>query len=71
MICEAENLIWDCVDDATAIIALEFYRKINKIDEKELHKANFSHKEIYDGISLVCSKINMDSTMMSLDIYFN
>lgn len=71
MICEAENLIWGCFDDTTAIIALEFYRKINKIDEEELHKANFSHKEIYDGISFVCSKINIDSIMMSLDIYFD
>ncbi len=69
-ICEAENLILDRLDASTAVIALGFYRRINKMDEKELNELNFSHKEIFDGISLVCSKINMDSVMMPLDAYF-
>jgi glutamate mutase epsilon subunit len=51
---EAENLLFDMLDAGDydyLVIALDFYTKINQLDNVELKKADFSREEIESGLN--------------------
>jgi hypothetical protein len=51
---EAENLLFDRMDESDydcLVIALDFYTKVNQMDNDELRAADFSRKEIESGLS--------------------
>lgn len=55
---KAEDLIFENLEENKeyAIIAVEFYSKINRLSDDELKDSDFSREEIYEGI-LDVSKI--------------
>ncbi len=52
---KAENLLFTEIEhyrsEANFKIALEFYEKLNELDENTLNKYNFSKQEIVDGLN--------------------
>lgn len=53
---EAEDLLLDSIDPGNRKhleLALDFYRKVNRLDDEELDLCDFPRSEIMDGIETV------------------
>ena len=51
---EAEDLLFDNIDTENKnylLVALDFYIRLNELDDDTLEKNNFSRDEIYSGMS--------------------
>lgn len=51
---EAENLLFErlnAADIGQLRLALDFYRRVNELDDKTLEKADFSREEIQSGLA--------------------
>lgn len=56
---EAENLLFEKFnpkDDRQMMVAIDFYQRLNKFDDKVLNKNNFSRKEIEEGLRDIANK---------------
>jgi hypothetical protein len=68
-ICEAENLIYDRIDNHNEDLmeaAILFYYRINKMNDVELKKYDFSRNEIFSGLKRISEVYNMDSVYIYL-----
>lgn len=60
---EAENLIFHHLDQNKRdilVIAIEFYTRLNRYNEQELEKNNFSREEIQQGLIDVMKYYNLE-----------
>ena len=61
---EAENFLYEYFDPANkeyAKLAIDFYSRLNKIDDKTLEAANFSRKEVEEGLREISSLMGIRS----------
>lgn len=59
---EAENLLFENInryDERYIEMALDFYQRINSLSDEELSKANFSRKEIEEGIRDIAEELEI------------
>ena len=62
-ICRAENLLFENLDSGNKrhlALALDFYSRLNELDEDVLLADNFSRSEIRDGIRNVMEMFGLD-----------
>lgn len=58
-ICEAEDLLFENANPGSnkyLELAIDFYRRLEKMSDEELEKHNFSRQEIYDGLKEIVSR---------------
>lgn len=56
---EAENILFerfDPKDNRQLILAIDFYQRLNRLDEEFLQENNFSRQEIEDGLKDIAKK---------------
>jgi len=56
---EAENTLFqklDLRDKRQLILAIDFYQRLNKLDDQSLQKNNFSRQEIEDGLKEIAKR---------------
>lgn len=56
---EAENLLFEKFnpsDNRQVMVAVDFYHRLNKMDDKFLHDNNFSRREIEEGLRDIASE---------------
>lgn len=59
---EAENLLFenfDSKDNRQVLLALDFYERLNKLDDDFLQQNNFSKEEIEDGLKEIARKVGI------------
>lgn len=59
---EAENLLFenfDSKDNRQVLLALDFYERLNKLDDDFLQQNNFSREEIENGLKEIARKIGI------------
>lgn len=59
---EAENLLFenfDSKDNRQVLLALDFYERLNKLDDDFLQQNNFSREEIEDGLKEIARKVGI------------
>ena len=70
-ICEAENVIYEMLDNKNDRDSIEaailFYYKINKMTELELRVCNFSRNEILSGLIKISKMCNLDDVFTYID----
>lgn len=60
---EAENLLYDSIDRYNTNyikIALEFYDRLNELNDEDLEKGNFTRAEIKMGLMDIMEIFNID-----------
>lgn len=61
---EAENILFDkfdSMDNNQIKVALDFYQRLNELDDEFLEENNFSRKEIEEGLRDIAKKVGMDT----------
>ena len=61
---EAENMLFNefaPLDKRSISVAIDFYNRINKLDDEVLEKNNFSRKEIKEGLDDISKILGMDT----------
>lgn len=61
---EAENMLFnefDPLDKRSVGVAIDFYNRINKLDDEVLDKNDFSRKEIKEGLDDISKILGMDT----------
>ena len=63
-ICEAEDLLYERldIDDLNHLeMAVDFYQTVNRLDDTELERCNFSRDEIDDGLKTIMNMFGLQS----------
>jgi len=66
-ICEAEDLLYERMDGGNnkyLELAIDFYQKLNKLNDKELENANFSREEIQTGLKGIISEFGLSGLIL-------
>lgn len=69
-VCEAENLLFKNLDTSNLKyleVAVDFYEKLNLLDDEELKKCNFSREELNEGLLEVLIKYNIDLKQFNIN----
>lgn len=68
-ICDAEDYIFRVLDDKKDDIVfiqtvIDFYRRLNQMDEDELEALDFSHDEVRDGLKNFAVQCGMNEALL-------
>lgn len=61
---EAENLLFEKInpkDNRQMMVAIDFYQRLNDLDDEFLEKNNFSRKEIEEGLEDIAKKVGIST----------
>lgn len=64
---EAENLLFDKLnpeDNRHIMVAIDFYQRLNELDEEFLQEHDFSRKEIEEGLRDIASKAGIITSIL-------
>lgn len=61
-ICGAEDQLYeeiDTEDEGYLLLAIDFYRRLNELTDKDLENKNFSREEVYEGLKTAAKKFGV------------
>lgn len=70
-VCDAEDYIFRVIQDKRddtifTQTVLDFYRKLNQMDEEDLEALDFSHEEVRDGLKNFAVQCGMNDALLYL-----